>query len=401
MQAPSADRGHLASQRFSSRIWWVLLVWLASTHIAHAGPVEDARRIHDRLTGVPPTPAVLESMRSAIADDLDPVGAALLAIDHPAFYNTTLKDFVAPWTNEERTIYEDLNDYIATVIGMVRDEVPFDQVLSADLVYVGAPGVVATAYTQTDNVHYEELEAAHADLSDPAVLVPRTQSGLPGSQITEADAAGIITTRAAGKAFFSGGTNRAMLRFTMINYLCRDMEALSDISRPADRIRQDVSRSPGGDSSLFHSQCSGCHSGMDPMAGAFAYFEWDEDTERVVHTPGQVQPKYLINANTFSAGYITGNNRWDNFWRSGTNAYLDWRGPNSGGFGAKSFGEEVASSRAFSICQVEKVFRKVCLRSPKDEDEQLEVERIADVFEDENYDMKSVFAEVAASCLVE
>jgi len=40
--------------------------------------------------------------------------------------------------------------------------------------------------------------------------------------------------------------------------------------------RQDVSRSPGGDSRLFLNNCIACHSGMDPMTQAFAYYDYDE-----------------------------------------------------------------------------------------------------------------------------
>ena len=40
-------------------------------------------------------------------------------------------------------------------------------------------------------------------------------------------------------------------------------------------------------------------------------------------------------------GYATIDDRWDNYWRQGPNAVLDWRGPSSGGFGAKSLGQEV------------------------------------------------------------
>ena len=36
-----------------------------------------------------------------------------------------------------------------------------------------------------------------------------------------------------------------MFRFTMINHLCNDMQTLMDTTRPTDRIRQDVARSPG------------------------------------------------------------------------------------------------------------------------------------------------------------
>jgi hypothetical protein len=364
---------------------------------AQAGPREQAKRIHDRLVGVPPQATVLDAMAADIAAG-DPIAAANRAIQHPAFYSTALRNFVTPWTNVERTVFAELNDYTATVIGMVRDDVPFDQVLTADLVYVGAPGVVGTAYSHTDNTHYQQLEASRANLGDPAVLVARTQSGLPGSQLAAADTAGVITTRAAAEAFFSAGTNRRMWRFIAVNFLCRDMEDLKDITRPTGRIRQDVSRSPGGDSSVFLNHCSGCHSGMDPMAGAFAFLEWDATAGRLVHTPGSVQPKYLINANTFPAGYATVDDRWDNYWRSGIYASLGWRGPDAGGFGPKSLGREVAASRAFSVCQVEKVFEQVCFHPPSSAAELGEVERIADVFETEAYSLKRVFAEVAATC---
>jgi hypothetical protein len=374
------------------------LFCLALASSAAAGPRDQARRIHDRLVGTPPSEAVVDEMvRRIMASDA--LGAADYAMLDTTFYSSTLKTWVTPWTNEERTVFAPLNDYSATVIGLIRDERPFTEVLSADTVYVAAPGLVSSAYSHTNNDHYEEIEAAGVDLGDPAELVPVAQSSLPGSQLQSSEAAGVITTRAAGEAFFSAGTNRRMWRFTAINYLCRDMEDLKDITRPAGRVRQDVTRSPGGDSSIFLNSCIGCHSGMDPMAQAFAYFEWDENQERVVHTPGIVQGKYLINANTFPHGFITTSNRWDNYWREGPNAVLGWRGASSGGFGARSLGIEVASSRAFSQCQVEKVFEQVCFREPANPTERQEVQRITDVFETENHNLKRVFAETAVYCM--
>ncbi len=190
-----------------------------------------------------------------------------------------------------------------------------------------------------------------------------------------------------------------MWRFTAINYMCRDMEQLNDITRPSDRVRQDVTRSPGGDSRIFHNTCVGCHSGMDAIVGAFAYFEWDMEAGRVVFTPGQVSGKHLINADTFPFGHITTSDRWDNFWRSGPNAALGWRGETSGGNGPKSMGTEVANSRAFSECQVEKAFERICLRPPGDPTDRAEIQRVADVFETRSYSMKRVFAEVATYCM--
>ncbi len=367
---------------------------------AQAGPRERARHMHDRLVGIPPAPEVLDRMAALLAGG-DPLAAAYEAMENPVFYTTALVDFVTPWTNEARTNFAELNDYTATVVGMIRDDLPFDQVLTADLVYVGAPGVVATPYSHTDNEHYEELARRGIDLSDPELLVPVRQSELPGAVIPAEATAGVLTTRAAGEAFLKAGTNRRMIRFTAINFLCRDLEALKDISRPVDRIRQDVTRAPGGDSSVFLNQCSGCHSGMDPLAQAFAYFDFDAETGRVVYSPGEVQPKYLINSTTFPLGFVTTDDHWDNYWRHGPNAALGWGEGPGGGRGPKSLGREIAGSRGFSVCQVEKVFAQVCLRPPSSREDREEIERIADVFETRAYSMKRVFAEVAAFCTAE
>jgi hypothetical protein len=190
-----------------------------------------------------------------------------------------------------------------------------------------------------------------------------------------------------------------MWRFTAMNFLCRDMEQLNDITRPADRIRQDIGRSPGGDSRIFHNTCVGCHSGMDPLSGAYAYYEWDQAAGRVVYTPGSVTGKHLINANAFPGGYVTVDDSWINLWRVGPNSSLDWRGPAASGNGMKSLGVEVSASRAFSECQVEKVFRRVCLRAPESATDRAAVQSIANDFEAGNRSMKLVFAETAAFCM--
>jgi len=380
----------------------VALTALVTTSALAGDPErKQAKRIHDRLTGVPPTPLVLTAMETEIVSGGGMVEAGLLAIDplrNPRafnFYNTTLKNFATPWTNEAQSVFDPLNDYSATVIGMVRDDVPFNTLLSADLIYVGdssIPGV--TAYSPSNNTHYQNLEDLSVDLSDSSNLFSASQSSQSGIPI--AGVAGIITTRAAAQAFFVDGTNRAMFRFTMLNHLCNDMEQLKDTTRPADRIRQDVSRSPGGDSRLFMNACIGCHTGMDPMTQAFAYHNYDSNQGRLVYTPGQVQQKYLINAENFEFGYVTTDDRWDNYWRSGQNAVLGWSSSlPGGGNGAASLGQELGNSTAFAGCQVRKAFRTVCLNEPS----QAQMSALRDVLTSQtNYNMKQVFAEAAAQC---
>jgi len=374
----------------------ILLAALAlGAGAASAGPREQARRMHDRLAGVPPTAAVLDAMANDIAAGRS-IDAAYRAMESKSFYAVTLKNFATPWTNRDQTVFAPLNDYTATVIGMVRDDVPFNTLLSADLLYVGASGLGLPDYSPASNDHYEQMEARGIDLKQG--LTRTTQSAVLGLPSTAT--AGVMTTRAAAQAFFIDGTNRAMFRYTMLNHLCRDLEQVQDSTRPPDRIRQDVSRSPGGDSRIFLNNCIACHSGMDPMAQAFAHYDFDENAGRLVYTPGQVQPKYFNNTDNFRPGYVTPDDGWDNYWRAGPNSLLGWSSALPGrGNGAKSLGEELASSDAFARCQVEKVFRNVCFRAPSDSADRTRVDSMVGSFRGNGYKLKRVFAEAATYCM--
>lgn len=356
--------------------------------------------MHARLTGVPPTESVLESMATSIQNG-DPTSAAYTAMQNDNFYSVVLKNFAMPWTNRDQTQFAPLNDYVATVIGMVRDDVAFNTLLSADLLYVGASNLGIPPYSTNSNDHYAQLEASGAHLGDPAVLVQTTQSQVTG--LPPAATAGVITTRAAAQAFFNLGTNRAMLRFTFINHLCTDLDNIMDPTAPPDRVRQDVSRSPGGDSRVFMNTCAGCHAGMDPLAQAFAYYDFvypsDPSTGAIQYTPGKVVPKYFHNNTTFPTGFVTPDDSWTNRWRSGPNAPLGFNGtlPGSGN-GAKSLGQELASSGAFAKCQVTKVFNAVCLRPPSNTTDFNQVTRMVNSFQTQGYKLKRVFADAAAYC---
>ena len=360
---------------------------------AHAGPREQAKRIHDRLAGVPPTEAVLQAMENDIASG-NPLAAAQTAMQNPNFYNVTLKNYAAPWTNRARSVFVPLNDYIATVVGMVRDDVPFNNLLSADIIYTSSDGSLP-AYSNTNNNHYEEIENRGVDMM--ATLVQRQQSSVTGlpAQAT----AGVMTSRAAAEAFFVAGTNRAMFRFTLLNHMCNDMEQMIDRSLVPNRIRQDVSRSPGGDSRLFLNNCIGCHAGMDPLAGAFAYYNFNEETGSIEYTPGVVQPKYFNNDVNFPYGFRTQDDSWMNYWREGQNRYFGWD-PNlpGQGNGAKSLGQELGNSDAFASCQVKNVFRAVCLRQPEDATDRAQVQSMVTSFKG-GYSLKQTFGEAAVYCM--
>lgn len=366
-----------------------------------------AKRIHDRLAGVAPSATTLNSM-VALIDGGDTVGAAYIAMQNKHFYNATLVNLITPWTNEAQAIFPEdmdtegtLNDYTATVIGIIRDELDFRRILYDDILYVGAG--VTPAYSYSSNAHYMALEASGANMGSPAVLVQATQSANTGNLLSPNDTAGVITSRAGAKAFLVDGTNRAAFRFTVLNHLCEDMEQLKDVTLPSDRIRQDVSRSPGGDSRIFMNACIGCHTGMDPMTQALAYYDYNKATTTLSFTNGTVQAKNLINADNFKPGFIVPDDRWTNNWRKGNNSLLGWDTalPASGN-GVKSMARELAHSDRFARCQVEKVFKAVCLRPASNAADRTAVSNIlADFklpFKKSGYELKRVFAETADYC---
>jgi hypothetical protein len=408
----NVNKTFLTTKKISSAVLMVLTMSCVS--FVQAGVNDQAKRIHERLTGVPPSDAVLASMVVQLNAG-DGVSAAQIAMQNTFFYNSTLKNFITPWTDSQRSILGDLNDYTATAIGLIRDDFDFRRVLYDDILYTAA-GNVPTAYSKTDNDHFVEIESNFIDMSNPAMLVQTTQSSAATLGLPTAYTAGVLTTRQSGKAFLDMGTNRRLFEYTILNHLCISLEDANDITLTPDRIRQDVSRNPGGDSSIYLNTCMGCHTGMDPMIQAFANFNYNTDVDdtvvplknQLVYEAGVIQAKYTQNSGVFPFGFVTTNDEWENYWRTGKNSLLGWawkeepnpaiNGSFGRGVGPKSMGREFAYSKAFASCQVTKVFETVCLRSPSSPADRTEISRITDVFDASTYKMKTVFAETANYC---
>lgn len=415
------------SQTFASSALAIVLSATLVSPVFAVNEREKAKRIHDRIAGVPPSDTVLDAMEADVLGG-DANAAALKALANPNFYRVTLKNFITPWTNEAQTVFEPLNDYSATVIGIIRDDYDFRRILYSDILYTGNTAGL-TPYSPSNNKHYKEMEDQGVDLMTD--LVESTQSDPTTLNLPSSAAAGVLTSRAGAKAFLVDGTNRAMFRFTMLNHLCNDLEQVKDTSYTPDRIRQDVSRSPGGDSRIYMNACVGCHNAMDPMTQAFAYYDYeyklvggdpDYDNGWLVYNtgndpildpttklpiPGQptdtgtrIQAKYLQNSSNFEHGYVTPNDNWDNYWRTGSNSALGWDSALTGsGSGASSMGQELAHSDAFSRCQVEKVFKAVCLRSPVDATDRGQIDTMISTFQGNGYKLKQVFADSAVFCM--
>jgi hypothetical protein len=424
-------------------IFFATLFW---TGQVFAGPKEIARKLHGRLASVPPSETVLNDMATLIeAGRFEE--AAQIAMNNENFYAITLYNFFTPWTNRDQTMDAPLNDTVATKIGFVRDNIPFNRILSSDTIYhfaeesqgqriwttTAAPNGALTpegtirAPRSNSNDHYQQGQSKLLPFGDPQTFVRNTQSQLTFSTRTGTDgittpysdrlagripanvAAGAITTRGFAEAFFSAGTNRRAWRYIAINYLCLDMEDLHDTSVSNMFIRRDVTRSPTGDGLVFLNKCAGCHAGMDALSVAFNFHDFrDGEVQWGLPTSdGQgriMQPASKTNRNeqNFPAGYVNTNENWQNLWTSGLNSRLGWRTPESGqslvsGTGARSLGEVVTSTRQFSKCMVSRTFKKVCARNSFPSEEQ-KVSLIQDQFEN-GYNMKDLFARTAKVCL--
>jgi hypothetical protein len=394
--------------RFGVCVLFTTLMMSLTGISAWADYRDQAKRIYDRIAGVPPDDGTITTMADLLDNNnqADAIAAAMIAVETRDFYTVTLKNFAAPWTNRDQSVFVPLNDYTATVIGMVRDDEDFREILRADIICVGTSNNLPP-YSRTSNAHYEALESQGINLQTDLDCVPQSSlTGVPASAT-----AGVMTTRAAAKAFFIDGTNRAMFRFTLMNHMCRDLEQVKDITRIPDRIRQDVSRSPGGDSRIFLNNCIGCHSGMDPLAGAYAYYDYvyDDVTDpeglsgQLIYNDTAPASKYFNNENNFEHGFVTQDDSWLNYWRNGHNALLGWNPPlpageSTSGNGAKTMGSELASSDAFAQCQVEKVFENVCLHPVEDSDDRTQITSMVASFRANNYNLKQVFAESALYC---
>ena len=164
------------------------------------------------------------------------------------------------------------------VAHVVENDRPFTEVLTAD--YVMANPWAASAYS---------AEAAFADPNDPDEFLPvkiagyytkqrgyvsSFESGVglrvidPGPGITDYPHAGILSTMVFLRRYPTTATNRnrARARWTYYHFLGVDVE--TSASRTTDPVALKDTDNP----TMKNPACTVCHSGLDPVAGAFQNF---------------------------------------------------------------------------------------------------------------------------------
>ena len=375
--------------------------------------------VFKRLASIPAAAAELESWAgeyvaakdaAAKRDVLAKVATAAIAQD--TFYSRTVMNFADPETNEgEEILARNLSDYTATIIGFIKDELDYRRILYDDVVYTVNPAltvnlpdndnngqltpVTTGPYSAADNLAYERLEEAvkHGQVTLADNLTQATQSATTGYAIQ----AGIYSLRGYGSVFYNDGTNRSPFRYTYINYLCSDLEEISDVTRPDIYVRRDVDRTPGGDGSKFRTECVGCHAGMDPQTKAFAFVDFDVDNGVLTYSQQPV-PKVNRNNDTFPNGASVRDDAWQNIWYEGSNKDLGWSKTYKSGTGPASWGQAMSDTTMFPECMAERVYETVCLTNTNTRKAQSDIKTLSSQFVKDNFNMKSLFLNTAVTC---
>lgn len=351
-----------------------------------------AQEIHARLTGIktPITNPVLGEMETLL-DAGDPVSAAAKATADSSFINVTVRDFATKMSNRDETINVPLNDFTATVIGFVRDEINAKKMLTDNVVYQAdpaqapVPGDVIDDLLRSNN-HYESLSQGRYDLNK--VLIQKTQKVFNGTiAVDNPTPAGLLTTRQWMAAHAIAGTNRRLIEFSFRQFTCNAMEKIADSTGPDNVIGVDIDRFPGGSHSKFTSSCRACHTIMDGFRPAFARWTFsnsfakhsfvvpsiaanvDEATSvGMIMDPPFVTRKLNQNATVFPEGRRTVDDSWVNNAVRGTNADL-FKWTMTSGRGVRDFGQAISETAAFPHCMAERVFRQICKRAPASSDQ--------------------------------
>jgi hypothetical protein len=330
-------------------------------------------------------------MKAATKGDLK--GAAAIATADDGFYATTVRDMAAIMDNKDGSPLLTLDDFQATMIGAIRDDLDARTLLTGNYTYRAPSGDNLPEPSLSDNAHYAGIDSAFLNLNKTLFQSsPQWPVGIANGLTMES--AGLLTSRGWAANYYSAGTNRRSVAFSMQIFLCSPIATWKNPTIDDFHIRRDVNRVPGGDPTVFQTTCRGCHGPMDAFGGAFAHFDFDVPSTTFNYL-GQsvIAPKYNQNANTYPDGWITTDDSWVNMLAD--NAQFGWR-TSTTGKGINDFGNLLANSGQFSRCMATRSFKEVCRREPAASEQNL-IQTLATNFESGGYHLKSLFQDVAIS----
>ncbi len=391
--------------------------------------------MYRRLVGVsiPVGSRIIQDM-SALILDRKPEEAAALAIAEPDFLNVTVRYMGIKMSYRDEKPNHPSNDFTATLVGAVRDDLSAHTLLTGNFSYRVDPARLPAGVTVRTNVYADVLRSnnMYSDLDARgfnATWLARKDGMevVAGANVVdllpEKDASPLITSRGFTAAHAIAGTNRRMYEYTFRQFACVAMTDFSDTAVSDQYVGRDVDRYD----SKFQTRCKGCHGQMDGMRGAFANIDfYDNGTAAFLKHASKLQAEPLLLAQTeqefrfktfrspagatlfpgvtekmnhneqvYTAGRIIDSDSWVNLAvGEGNMQYFGWRGELKGN-GIKSFAKMIADSERFGKCMAEKVFVEVCKRKPNAADQAL-IAYAGKKFEDNGYKFKNLFQLIAS-----
>ncbi len=362
--------------------------------------IDKTKLLFRRITGVPlnnQDPRLLQ-MAQLIENGEDQKAAAI-ATEDVYFYHVTLKNMAAVMSNRTETPYVGLDDFQATFIGAVRDELDARTLLTGNYLYRDKSNNIEDP-SRRDNKHYEAIDEQGFDYKSNLVKQEPQWSDMRNH-------AGLLTTRGWAISHYDAGTNRRAVVYAIQEFLCTPIESWKVAHLPDNFVGRDVDRCSGGkwdanqkkcvgdvNPKTFSDQCQTCHAGMDAQRGAFS--SMDTVNGSFVELPPQrPAPKYSHNSGTYPDGHITNDDSWTiplaifNSQALGFDAKIP-----SEGTGINAYAQVLANSSAFKTCMAKRVFNQVCMRSTEVKDQAL-LKVLANHFEKNNFNLKKLFQETA------
>lgn len=247
-----------------------------------------AKKLYERMTGVkvPVKKAELQAVAEQIALG-NTAEAAKLVANSSDFLNVQIKNLALRLSNKDESVKVPFNDFSALIMGVVRDNKDFRDVLTGNYFYelsgVANANDKRTRHFNQNN--YSTAEGTYIDISkalvfkSPQELVTvaydtlKSQNDLTYDIVTTKpakDAAGVLSTRTFAERNLGGGSNRRAVEFSLKQFLCVSMAEAADSNASDQFVGRDVERFPAGDHNKYLTSCKSCHAVMDGMRGAFA-----------------------------------------------------------------------------------------------------------------------------------
>lgn len=229
-------------------------------------PERLAGKLYQRITGVPlPLGSSVRAEMVSRIQSRDVLGAAMRATQTDDFVNVALRQFAEPMSNRFNGP-SDLNETVATIVGTVKDNRPFTDLLQGNYIYNFGNRADISAWSTMNDQHYRDAQALGLPLTS---LVAKNE---PRPEVE--DFVALLGSREWAREGFLDGTNRRAANNLLNHLACYDIAEIQNTSLNDERVRRDVDRMPGGDPQAYANSCVGCHSMLDPLSQAFAYWDW-------------------------------------------------------------------------------------------------------------------------------